>query len=131
MHSLSSLITILSLLVYLVVTINVVRARVRYGVSAPSLTGDPDFERILRVQQNTLEQLVLFLPGLWLFSLFLSSSWGASLGVIWIVGRVVYAWGYYQTPKKRIIGFGVSFISAAILLIGSFIGVIASLIKPL
>jgi glutathione S-transferase len=128
MHPLPSLVTILSLLLYLVSTINVIRARVKYGVSAPNLTGNSDFERVLRVQQNTLEQLVLFLPVLWLFSLFVSSLWGTIIGVIWIVGRVIYAWGYYQTPKKRLTGFGVSLISAAILLIGSFIGVIASLI---
>ena len=63
----TSLVTIGALLVYFVVTINVGRARFKYKISPPSMSGDPNFERVLRVQQNTLEQLVLFLPGLWLW----------------------------------------------------------------
>jgi hypothetical protein len=62
-----SLVTIASLILYLSVIINVGRARVKYKIPAPQTSGDPDFERVFRVQQNTLEQLVLFLPALWLF----------------------------------------------------------------
>ena len=120
----TSLVTIGALLVYFVVTINVGRARLKYKISPPSMSGDPNFERVLRVQQNTLEQLVLFLPALWLFSLYVSPLWGAGLGAIWIVGRIIYAWGYYQATEKRTPGFGISSLSGIVLLIGSLVGIV-------
>jgi len=129
MRSWPSLITALSLLVYQVIAINVGRARVKYKVPPPQMTGDPDFERVLRVQQNTLEQLVFFLPLLWLFSFYISPLWGAGVGAVWLVGRIVYAWGYYQAAEKRTIGFGISFVSGIVLLLGSLIGVILSLVN--
>ncbi|MFN6566845.1 MAPEG family protein [Dendronalium sp. ChiSLP03b] len=124
MSPLVSLITALALLLYLVLTINVSRYRVKYNVPAPQMTGNQDFERVLRVQQNTLEQLVLFLPVLWLFSFYVSPLWGTGLGVVWLVGRIAYAWGYYQAAKRRVIGFGISSISSLVLLLGSLIGII-------
>ena len=89
-----SLVTAIALLVYFVVTANVGRARAKYGVLPPAMSGNPDFERVLRVQQNTLEQLIIFLPALWIFSLFISPVWGSALGAVWILGRILYAWGY-------------------------------------
>jgi glutathione S-transferase len=127
----TSLVTALTLLVYLVITINVGRARAKYKVPAPQMSGDPDFERVLRVQQNTLEQLVFFLPALWLFSIYINELWGASIGAIWLVGRIVYAWGYYQAAEKRGIGFGISSVSSILLLLGSIVGITLSLIRPL
>ena len=94
------------------------------------MTGDPDFERVVRVQQNTLEQLVFFLPLLWLFSFYVSPLWGAGVGALWLVGRIVYAWGYYQAAEKRTIGFGISSISSVVLLLGSLYGIILSLVRP-
>ena len=124
-----SLITALTLLVYQVIAFNVGRARVKYKVLPPQMTGEPDFERVLRVQQNTLEQLVFFLPLLWLFSFYVSPLWGAGIGAVWLVGRIVYAWGYYQAAEKRNIGFGISFISGIVLLLGSLCGIILSLVR--
>lgn len=124
MSPLVSLITVLALLLYLVLTINVTRYRVKYNVPAPQMIGNQDFERVLRVQQNTLEQLVLFLPVLWLFSLYVSPLWGTVLGTIWLIGRIAYAWGYYQAAKRRIIGFVISSISSLVLLLGSLLGII-------
>jgi glutathione S-transferase len=124
----TSLITALALLVYLVIVINVGRARAKYKVSPPQMTGDPNFERVLRVQQNTLEQMVLFLPGLWLFSFYVNPLWGAGIGAIWVVGRIIYAWGYYQAAEKRLIGFGISSLSGILLLLGSLVGIILSLV---
>ncbi|WP_414544135.1 MAPEG family protein [Nostoc sp. CCY0012] len=126
MSPLVSLITALALLLYLVLTINVSRYRAKYNVPAPQMTGNPDFERVLRVQLNTLEQLVFFLPGLWLFSFYASPLWATGLGVVWLVGRIAYAWGYYQAAKRRVIGFGISSISSLVLLLGSLIGIILS-----
>ena len=128
MSSWPSLITALTLLVYLVITINVGGARAKYKVPPPQMTGDPDFERVLRVQQNTLEQLVFFLPLLWLFSFYVSPVWGALIGAAWLVGRIVYAWGYYQAAEKRTISFGISSISSIVLLLGSLYGIILSLV---
>jgi uncharacterized membrane protein YecN with MAPEG domain len=127
MYSLPSLITALSLSLYAILIFNVGQARRKYKVLAPQTTGDPDFERVLRVQQNTLEQLVLFLPALWLFSFYVSPLWGAGIGAVWLVGRIIYAWGYYQAAEKRTIGFGISILSAFVLLLGSLIGIVLGL----
>ncbi|MEA5542369.1 MAPEG family protein [Limnoraphis robusta Tam1] len=126
-----SLVTVIALLVYFVLTLNVGRARAKYKIMPPQMSGDPNFERVVRVQQNTLEQLVLFLPALWLFSEFISPTWGASLGAIWIIGRIVYAWGYYQAAEKRMLGFAIGSLSLFTLLGGSLVGIIFPLVQPL
>jgi uncharacterized membrane protein YecN with MAPEG domain len=124
-----ALVTILALILYFVVTINVGRARAQYSIKAPQMSGDPNFERVLRVQQNTLEQLVIFLPALGLFCQFVSPLWGSILGVVWIVGRILYAWGYYQAAEKRGLGFGISGIATIALLLGSLVGIGMTLFK--
>lgn len=124
-----SLITVSALILYFVVTINVSRARFKHKVSPPQMTGNPDFERVLRVQQNTLEQMILFLPSLWLFSQFISPIWGAGIGAVWIIGRILFAWGYYQAAEKRAAGFGISSLAILALLGGSLTGIIMSLLR--
>lgn len=124
-----SLVTIVSLLMYFVVTINVGRARAKYKIMPPQMTGEANFERVLRVQQNTVEQIILFLPSLWLFSLFISPLWGAGIGTVWVVGRILFAWGYYQAAEKRTLGFGISSLAIITLLIGALVGVILLLWK--
>lgn len=119
-----SLATAATLILYLVLIVNVGRARSTYKVSPPQTSGNPDFERVFRVQQNTSEQLILFLPSLWLFSLFVSPIWGAVIGAVWIVGRILYAWGYYQAAEKRLIGFAISSSSIMVLLVGAIVGII-------
>lgn len=115
----TALVTIVALLVYFAVTINVGRARFQYKVPVPQTSGSPEFERAFRVQQNTLEQLVLFLPGVWLFSLIVNPYWGAGIGAVWIVGRILYALGYYQAAEKRALGFAISSLSSIVLLLGT------------
>lgn len=124
-----SLVTTIALLMYFVVTANVGRARAKYGVMPPAMSGNPDFERVLRVQQNTLEQLIVFLPALWIFSLFISPIWGAVLGAVWILGRILYAWGYYQAPEKRFIGFGMASLATLGLLGGSLVGTLIPVVQ--
>lgn len=124
-----SLVTVAALILYLVVTINVARSRARHKIMPPRMSGEPEFERVLRVQQNTLEQLILFLPALWLFAIYVSPIWSAVLGAIWIVGRIVYAWGYYQAAEKRLLGFGLSNLSGTVLLAGSLVGIILALLR--
>ena len=128
MPPLPSLVTLIALLLYFVTTINVGRGRAKYGVPAPQMSGNEDFERILRVQQNMLEQVIFFLPALWIFSLYISPIWGAGLGLVWIVGRIIYAWGYYQAAEKRAPGFAIASLSSLVLLVGSLYGVIKILV---
>ena len=124
---LPAFITVLALLLYAGVCGNVLRVRRRSGIRAPAVTGAADFERAFRVQQNTLEQLVLFLPALWLFCFFLSPLWGAGIGLVWIIGRILYAVCYLRDPESRIPGFAIGWASALILLIGAVVGVLHAL----
>jgi uncharacterized membrane protein YecN with MAPEG domain len=128
--ALPGLVTCLSLLVYIAFQINVGRARGKYKVPAPQTSGNPDFERVVRVHQNTLEQLILFLPSLWIFAVMLDPVWAAGLGGVWIVGRIVYAWGYYQAAEKRGPGFGISMLATFSLLVGGLVGVVRTLLAP-
>jgi glutathione S-transferase len=118
-----SLVTIAALILFFVVTINVGRARFKYGVKPPEMSGEPAFERVLRVQQNTLEQLVLFLPAMWIFATFVQPNAAAIIGAVWVVGRILYAWGYYQAAEKRGPGFGISSLATIGLLLGSLWGI--------
>ncbi len=124
-----SLVTVSALIVYFVVTINVGRARFKYKILPPAMSGNPDFERVVRVHENTLEQLILFLPALWIFSEFVSPVWAGVLGGVWVIGRIVYAWGYYQAAEKRGIGFAISSLTSMILLIGSLVGIILNVVN--
>ena len=122
MYLYSTLVTAAALLLYTVLSFNVGKARGKYGVKAPATTGNEQFERVYRVQMNTLEQLVLFLPALWLFAVNVRDGYAAMLGLVWVVGRIMYAKDYYANPDKRGKGFVVSFFAAIILLLGSVIG---------
>lgn len=123
-----ALVSLLALLLYFVVTLNVGRARAKYGIPAPQMSGNPDFERVIRVQQNMLEQLIFFLPALWIFCLYLNPMWGSGLGLLWVVGRALYAWGYYQAAEKRGPGFAIASLSSLVLLLAGFAGVVLALI---
>jgi glutathione S-transferase len=125
--TLPALVTALAVLLYVVLSVNVSRARGRYSVPAPAMAGDPAFERVCRVHQNTLEQLVVFLPSLWLFSTFVSPIWGGWIGFLWILARIFYAWSYYRDPASRGPGFAVSGICSLTLLIGSIGGMLRAL----
>jgi uncharacterized membrane protein YecN with MAPEG domain len=112
----------LALIEYFVFGILVGRARGRYGVEAPATTGHPVFERYHRVHQNTLEQLVIFVPALWMFGAFVSPAWAALLGLVFIAGRFVYLRGYVEDPKKRSTGTYITLLAQAVLLLGGGIG---------
>lgn len=112
----------LALIEYLIITLLTGQARGRYKVEAPATTGDPIFERYYRVQQNTVEQLVVFLPALFMFSYFASARWGGVLGLVFVVGRFLYARGYIADPASRGVGFVMGFVATAILVLGSFFG---------
>jgi glutathione S-transferase len=121
------LITILALILYAATGVNAGRLRGRHKIEAPSVTGPPEFERAFRIQQNTLEQLALFLPALWLFVLFVSPFWGGIIGLIWVAGRVLYAVSYQRDPAARGPGFGIAAMSSVVLLLGALVGAIVNL----
>jgi len=122
-----ALVSALALLLYVACFAAAGRARHRYDIKAPSVTGAPEFERAFRIQQNTLEQLVWFIPALWLFALYVSPSWGGIIGLVWIAGRAYYARSYYRDPETRGTGFLIGFASAAVLLVGALIGILVAL----
>jgi uncharacterized membrane protein YecN with MAPEG domain len=112
----------LALIEYFVISMQCGRARGRLGVPAPATTGHPEFERYLRVQYNTIEQLVIFLPALFAFGHFVSPVWAAAFGVVFIAGRALYARGYVQDPAKRGPGFGLTLLANTVLLLGATLG---------
>jgi len=124
-----AIVTALALLEYMGIGILVGRARGKYGIKAPATSGHPVFDRTFRVHQNTLEQLIVFLPSLWLFGTYVSAVWGSLIGLVFIVGRVVYVQGYIADPEKRGAGFGLGFIANIVLLLGGLIGAVLVLVS--
>jgi len=118
---------VLALLTYQATVLLVGRARYQHGVKPPATSGPEPFERALRVQQNTLEQLVFFLPAFWLAALLDNGKLAAVLGLVWIGGRIAYAVGYLQAAEKRGPGFGISFLSSLVLLVMAAVGAIRAL----
>ena len=112
----------LALLEFLGFIVAVGRARVKYAVPAPATTGNETFERYFRVQMNTLEQLALFLPGIWIFALYVSAPIAAALGALFILGRFIYFMSYVKDPKQRTAGFGLSVLPTIVLVVGGIIG---------
>ena len=97
-------------------------ARGKFDVPAPSHDGPEEYVRYVRAHQNTLEHLVLFLPGLWLFALAVDPLWAAGIGLFWPSGRLLYALGYYQASEKRTLGLLISMPPIYIFVLGSIIG---------
>jgi len=128
-----TLITIVALTQYLFFGYNTGRARHKYGVKAPAVTGHPIFERYYRVQSNTLEQLVVFLPALWVFATMLErlnapgNEAAALLGLVWIAGRTLYARAYVADPKTRAKGFLLTIIPTAVMLAGTGVAILISI----
>lgn len=122
----TAFVTLLDLMLYWLVTFNVARARGKYKVTAPAIEGPDNFARIFRVQMNTLEQLALHLPLLWIAAYAMDDVFAASLGAIWLFGRILYARGYYAKAKRRMKGFVISMLVNIGLLIGALAGTIAS-----
>lgn len=112
----------LALLEYAVFGMLVGRARGQYRVAAPAVSGHPVFERYFRVHQNTLEQLMAFVPAMWLFGTYVNPTWAAWLGLVFVVGRIVYLIGYVADPARREIGFALTALPVVILLIGALWG---------
>ncbi len=119
MYHFTSLVTCLALLFYFLTSLQVAKARARFGIKAPAISGDPDFERIFRVQMNTLEWLPIFLPSLWLFAIYIGDAIAAAIGFIWIGGRIAYLLGYSKAANRRGRGFAIQASAAVVLWLGA------------
>ena len=116
-----AIVTILALGQYVFFSIQVGSYRGKYGVKAPAVSGAPEFERMFRVQQNTMEQLLVFLPTLWIFGHLVKPAYAAGFGLVFIVGRFVYRAEYLKDPASRSPGFAMSFVPTAIMLVWSLV----------
>jgi glutathione S-transferase len=104
-------------------------ARGKYQVAAPATTGNEIFERYFRVQMNTLEQLVVFLPAIWMFATQVSASWAAGLGAVYLAGRLIYFFSYTRDPKSRGLGFALSSLPLIVMVLGVLIAAIRQLLS--
>jgi glutathione S-transferase len=112
------IVIVLALVQFIAFGIAVGRARARFQITAPATSGNPEFERYFRVHMNTLEQLIAFLPAVWLFAQFVDPRWAAALGVVYLVGRQLYFMSYVKEPKARGMGFMLTAMPTLIMLVG-------------
>jgi uncharacterized membrane protein YecN with MAPEG domain len=111
------IVTILALIQYTYFGIQVGGVRQKTDVKAPAMAGDAEFERTNRVHQNTLEQLIVLLPALWLYAYYVNPLWGAGIGAVYIVGRFIYRSAYIKDPSNRTLGFMLSFLPSAVMML--------------
>jgi glutathione S-transferase len=118
-HSLVAIVSLLALILYFVMSVRVARARSTFKIEAPATSGHPEFERTFRVHANTLEWLPLFLVSLWLFAIYWNDRVAAAIGVVWIIGRILYMTGYSKAAASRGAGFSIQALATAVLLFGA------------
>lgn len=128
-HALVAIVTVVALLLYFWMGIRVGGARTRFNIPAPAISGNEDFERIFRVQANTLEWLPIFLASLWMFAFYWNDRIAAAAGTVWIIGRFLYMTGYSRAAGSRSLGFGIQALATAVLLFGSLAGAIMAIVK--
>jgi len=119
---------VLALLEYVVMGALVGRARGKFGVQAPAMTGHPEFERTNRVHVNTLENLIIFIPAVWLFASYVSVRYAAVLGFVFVAARLLYAVGYLRAAEKRGFGAGITGIVVLVLVAGALVGLVRALL---
>jgi hypothetical protein len=124
-----AIVTVVALLQFIWFGWQVGVARGKYNIPAPAVSGNEIFDRVFRVHVNTLEQLVVFLPALWIFAYLVSPIWATAAGVVFIIGRAIYARSYVKDPKGRSLGFALSMMPALALLIGILIWAVMALVK--
>jgi glutathione S-transferase len=120
----TAIITLLAVAFYFFMATRVAVARGRFNVKHPATTGNLDFERIFRAHINTLEWMPTFLVPLWLCAFYLSDRGAAAVGLLWIVGRVVYFFGYSQAVEKRLPGFFIQSSTCFLLFVGAIVGIV-------
>lgn len=120
----ATLMVLLALLQYVWFTGRVGLARGKYKVDAPACAGDERFERLFRVQQNTLEQLIVFIPATYAFAQYLSVYWVLLPGAVFILGRFLYASEYFNDPKTRTPGMAMTLLANVVLVVGALFGLL-------
>jgi glutathione S-transferase len=123
------LVAVLALVQFVFFAVLVAQARVQYGVKAPAISGHPMFERLYRVQMNTLEMLLVYLPSLYLAARYWSPQLVAGVGVVYVLGRFVYWRAYAQDPAKRAVGYAISIAPTLILLGGAGLGALLTAVR--
>jgi glutathione S-transferase len=114
---LTSLVTLVTIILFFFMGLRVAKARGTYNIPAPATSGDPIFDRHFRVQMNTLEWLPMFLPALWLAAIWHSDVVAAGLGLVWIIGRIIYMLAYVADPKTRSLGFVIQMLATLVLIV--------------
>jgi len=127
MTHLPALVTLLTVVLLFGTLFAVGRARARYGIKAPATIGHEAFERIYRVQMNTLEASVMFLPTLWLAASYGFSGWAGIAGLLWVVARVWYALAYARRAGARGPGFALGMLAWLAVLVMAAVGVVRAL----
>jgi glutathione S-transferase len=123
-----ALVIVLAIIQYFFFVAMVGKARGKYSINAPATTGDKNFERVFRVQQNTLEQLIIFIPSLYLFALYVHALAAAGIGLFFLMGRAIYYKSYINDPSTRTVGMALGVFSYAILTIGALIGIVLNIV---
>lgn len=124
----ATIIVLLALIQYTWLGMKVGGARGKYKIDAPACSGDENFERIFRTHQNTMEQLVAFIPATFAFAYYLSPTWVLLPGVTFIIGRFLYAMEYTKNPKTRAPGMALTFAAIAVLILGALFGVVKGML---
>ncbi len=109
------IVTVLALMQYIYFGVQVGSARARSGVKAPAMFGDADFDRINRVHGNTLEQLIVLIPIMWVFAHYVNALWAAGFGLVYLIGRFIYSAAYRKDPSNRSLGFTLSLLPSAVM----------------
>ena len=118
------IVTFLALGQFVLFGVQVGSLRGKHGIKAPATSGHEEYERMHRVHQNTMEQLVVFLPALWIHAYYANPLWGAVIGLVYITGRFIYKSAYLKDPASRGPGFTMSFVPSAVLLIWALVAVV-------
>lgn len=118
----------LALIQYTWFTLRVGSARTKFKVNAPNTAGDEAWERLFRVQQNTMEQLVIFIPAMIFFGMYVSARWALIPGLAFIVGRQLYSMEYVSKPSSRAPGMAVTFLANGVLVAGALIGLLLKIL---
>ncbi|MDH3304601.1 MAG: MAPEG family protein [Gammaproteobacteria bacterium] len=119
-----AIVTILALGQFILFSVQVGSMRGKHGIKAPATTGHPEFERVFRVQQNSMEQLVAFIPALWMYGYLVNPLWGAAMGLVFIIGRFIYRSSYVKDPAARGMGFTITFVPTAVMLVWGLIAAV-------
>ena len=123
--NLAAIDTLLAVLLTFILGGRAGQMRGRHKVQAPATTGHPDFERAFRTHMNTVENMVLMLPALWVASLTYGGQLPFWIGLVWVVSRVIYAFGYAQSNvQMRAPGAVIGFLSILALVVLGAIGLV-------